>query len=71
VTFAEKLEMQRLLRERGLYQGEVDGWFGDESRGALKEFEGRRGLPVTGQPTQNLLKALRVTGNRGQGTGDR
>jgi len=64
VTFAEKLEMQRLLRERGLYQGEVDGWFGDESRTALKEFEGRRGLPVTGQPTQNLLKALRVTGNR-------
>jgi len=59
VTFAEKLEMQQLLRQRGLYRGETDGWFGDESRAALKEFERRHGLPVTDRPTQNSLQALR------------
>ncbi|HBT97732.1 MAG TPA: lytic murein transglycosylase [Desulfobulbaceae bacterium] len=59
VTFIEKLEMQQLLRQRGLYQGEIDGWFGDASRAALKEFERRHGLPVTDRPTQKALRALR------------
>ena len=64
VTFLEKQEMQQLLRKRGLYQGEIDGGFGEAARAALQAFERQRGLPVTGQPTQSLLQALRGTGNR-------
>jgi len=71
VTFLEKQEMQRLLRERGLYQGEIDGWFGEASREALEWFECQNGLPVTGQPTQKLLKALRMPGGGKQVTGNR
>ncbi|MDR0477278.1 MAG: lytic murein transglycosylase [Desulfobulbaceae bacterium] len=59
LTFLERREMQQLLSTRGLYHGEVDGSFGDESRAALQSFEQQRGLPVTGRPTQNLLNALR------------
>ena len=59
LTFLERREMQQLLRTRGLYQGEVDGSFGDESRAALQSFERQRRLPVTGRPTQTLLQALR------------
>jgi membrane-bound lytic murein transglycosylase B len=59
LTFLERREMQQLLTARNLYHGEADGSFGDGSRAALQAFEQQRGLPVTGRPTQNLLKALR------------
>jgi len=59
LTFLERREMQQLLTTRGLYHGESDGSFGDESRAALQSFERQKGLPVTGRPTQNLLKMLR------------
>ena len=58
LTFLEKREMQQLLNARGLYQGEIDGSFGEGSRAALQSFERQKGLPVTGHPSRNRLKAL-------------
>jgi len=55
----EKIELQRLLKEKGLYDGEVDGQLGTGSRAAIREFEIRAGLQVNGIPSRTVLDALR------------
>jgi len=59
ITFDEKIEMQKLLQEKGLYEGGIDGYLGKGSRAAIKNYQERAGLKVDGEPNQDLLKSLR------------
>ncbi|MGQ3294418.1 MAG: peptidoglycan-binding domain-containing protein, partial [Shinella sp.] len=47
------------LKELGYYEGEVDGNFGSGSKAAIQAFQNRVGLAADGEPSQQLLKALR------------
>ncbi|PYE33495.1 membrane-bound lytic murein transglycosylase B [Rhizobium sp. PP-F2F-G38] len=55
----QKFELQSRLKELGYYDGEVDGNFGSGSKAAIQAFQNRKGMTPDGQPTQNLLRALR------------
>ncbi|MDQ0321835.1 membrane-bound lytic murein transglycosylase B [Pararhizobium capsulatum DSM 1112] len=55
----QKFELQNRLKELGYYDGEVDGNFGSGSKAAIQAFQNRNGMSPDGEPTQQLLKALR------------
>jgi len=59
LTAEENIELQRLLKEKGYYDGEIDGQLGAASRAAIREFEEGAGLQVNGMPTRTVLQALR------------
>ncbi|AFL53804.1 membrane-bound lytic murein transglycosylase B [Sinorhizobium fredii] len=59
LDISEKFELQNRLKELGYYDGEVDGNFGSGSKAAIQAFQAQNGLPTDGEPTQNLLRALR------------
>lgn len=54
--------VQEQLKEQGFYYGTVDGEFGGETSAAIKRYQIRNGLEVTGTLTQETLKALNVGG---------
>lgn len=49
---------QTVLKTQGFYYGEVDGKFSPETSAALKRYQIRNGLDVTGTLTQQTLQAL-------------
>jgi peptidoglycan hydrolase-like protein with peptidoglycan-binding domain len=53
--------VQRTLKTRGFYMGAVNGRFDDETRAALKRFQIREGLAVTGETDIATLQALTGT----------
>jgi peptidoglycan hydrolase-like protein with peptidoglycan-binding domain len=53
------LDIQRELAERGFYNGAVDGIAGPRAIQAIREFEKKNGLKVTGEPSENLLEKIR------------
>ena len=55
----EKFELQSRLKEMGYYEGEVDGNFGSGSKAAIASLQQQMGLQPDGEPSQNLLRALR------------
>ncbi|RMH49201.1 MAG: hypothetical protein D6688_00830 [Alphaproteobacteria bacterium] len=55
--FTRVLIQQRLLL-MGLAPGRVDGVFDERTRAAIRRFQERRGLPVTGYVTKETLDAL-------------
>ena len=55
----ERRELQRLLTARGYDVGEPDGAIGAKTRSAIKDVEGKIGLPQTGRPGSKVLAALR------------
>jgi membrane-bound lytic murein transglycosylase B len=55
----EKIELQKLLQQRGYYQGEIDGNPGKGTRAALAEFQRNKGLAPDGLPTKSVLTKLR------------
>lgn len=59
LTVEERRELQRLLQDKGLYEGELDGFLGRGSRAAIREFEVQAGLQVNGLPSREVLEALR------------
>ncbi|MEW9614162.1 lytic murein transglycosylase [Shinella sp. S4-D37] len=59
LDITEKFELQTRLKELGYYEGEVDGNFGSGSKAAIQAFQNRMGLAADGQPSQQLLRALR------------
>lgn len=59
LTADEKIELQRLLKEKGFYDGEIDGQLGSASRAAIRDFEMSAGLQVNGMPTRTVLNALK------------
>ncbi len=52
--------VQRALKERGHDPGEVDGALGPRTRAALREFQKKEGLRVTGRPDAPTLARLGV-----------
>ena len=55
----EKIELQKLLREKGFYRGEIDGNPGSGTRAAIGDYQRASGLPVDGLPTKSILIRLR------------
>jgi hypothetical protein len=57
------VSVQSELARRGYYHGVIDGVIGPGSIQAIRGFQAAQGLPVTGQITPKLLKALGVSYN--------
>jgi His-Xaa-Ser repeat protein HxsA len=52
--------VQIALLAQGLYDGAIDGVVGPRMRAAMRSFQKKRGLDVTGTITPELLDALRI-----------
>lgn len=52
--------VQIALARRGFYKGAIDGVIGDGSRRAIRNYQARRGWPVTGKIDNRLLDALDI-----------
>jgi membrane-bound lytic murein transglycosylase B len=59
LSFAEKEELQRLLKAKGFYDGEIDGRTGPKSRDAIRAFQASAGLEENGYPSQEVLARLK------------
>ncbi|MEQ1860896.1 MAG: peptidoglycan-binding domain-containing protein, partial [Chthoniobacteraceae bacterium] len=55
--------VQGLLKEQGFYYGEVSGASGPETASAVKRYQIRNGLEVTGTLTKETLEALGLVGD--------
>ena len=55
----DRRAIQGGLKARGYQIGKIDGVFGRQTEAAIRAFEAERGWPITGQPSQTLLTALR------------
>ncbi|QIF01881.1 peptidoglycan-binding protein [Roseimicrobium sp. ORNL1] len=51
-------DVQIALRERGYYYGNIDGIIGPQSRNAIKRYQWRNGLPMTGVIDDPLMRSL-------------
>jgi len=57
-------DVQQRLKDQGFYYGEVDGRGGDETSAAIRRFQIRYGLKITGQLNNETLRSLDVSRNR-------
>jgi membrane-bound lytic murein transglycosylase B len=55
----QRKEMQELLTARGFDTQGVDGNVGSNTTSAIRAYQQSRGLPVTGEPSAELLQQLR------------
>jgi len=69
-TVALKLETQQALLDLGYPIGAVDGLIGANTRGAIRDFQKRHGLAVTGEPSEELLVRLREAEQEDRGAED-
>ena len=60
----ERKELQRLLATRGYDIGEIDGIIGPRTRAAIRDYQGKKRLPVDGFPRPELLQLLRADAPR-------
>jgi hypothetical protein len=60
VTRARLRQVQERLQAAGFSPGPLDGRLGPQTRTALRRYQQRKGLRVTGSPDQQTLKALRM-----------
>jgi peptidoglycan hydrolase-like protein with peptidoglycan-binding domain len=51
-------DVQRELARRGFYDGPADGIHGSKTDAAIRKFEKKAGLPLTGEPSEALLKTM-------------
>jgi peptidoglycan hydrolase-like protein with peptidoglycan-binding domain len=62
--------VQQRLKDQGFYYGEVDGRGGDETSAAIRRFQIRHGLTVTGQLNEETIHSLGLSnGVAGPGPG--
>jgi membrane-bound lytic murein transglycosylase B len=59
MTQADRQELQRLLTAAGFDTGGSDGVIGTKTREAISAYQASVGLPVTGEPSLDLLRRLR------------
>jgi membrane-bound lytic murein transglycosylase B len=59
LSFDQKLELQTRLRDKGVYDGKVDGKIGSGSRKAIMAWQAMAGLPQDGHPSLEVLNTLR------------
>ncbi|WP_375262793.1 lytic murein transglycosylase [Palleronia sp.] len=55
---SQRLELQQRLNAAGYDAGDPDGVLGSQTAAAIRAFQQARGLPVTGEPSVALLRAL-------------
>jgi hypothetical protein len=58
LTKDDRIALQKRLTARGFDTGGADGVIGPNSRAAISAYQESRGLPVTGDPSKDLLRAL-------------
>jgi peptidoglycan endopeptidase LytE len=58
--------LQERLREQGFYYGEVNGHGGDETSAAIRRYQIRHGLRVTGQANDETLRSLGLSRESGE-----
>ena len=56
---AQSRAMQQALAKLGYDIGELDGKLGEKAKDALRDWQGKHGLPADGYPTLRLLERLR------------
>ena len=54
-------EIQRVLKEWGLFNGEITGYFGTVTEEALRAYQRNNGLPETGIADEATLKKMGIT----------
>lgn len=54
-------EIQRVLKEWGLFKGEITGYFGTATESALKAYQKTNNLPQTGIADEATLKKMGIT----------
>ncbi len=59
LTKADRQQIQRLLTAQGFDTGGSDGVLGPKSRAAISAWQAAHGWPATGEPSLDLLAALR------------
>lgn len=59
MTKADRQELQRRLTAAGFDTGGSDGVIGSKTKAAISAYEASVGLPVTGEPSLELLRRLR------------
>ncbi len=62
--------IQKILKEKGFYSGNVDGIFGTRTQKAVKEFQRAEGLAVDGIVGKKTLEALGVQGKNSYSSSD-
>jgi peptidoglycan hydrolase-like protein with peptidoglycan-binding domain len=55
---SQRRVIQKLLKEKGLYQGPIDAIFGDRTRSAIRAFQKQSGAEETGYLTPAQFKRL-------------
>ncbi|MGF1608895.1 MAG: peptidoglycan-binding domain-containing protein [Kiloniellales bacterium] len=69
LSLSQIFEMEELLARFKLDPGSVDGIVDERTREAISQFQDMVGLPVDGEPSEELLAALReVAGFQGDGS---
>lgn len=58
---SEIKEAQRVLKDHDLYQGNIDGIVGPQTRSALRQYQEQQGLEVSGSLDQQTKQALGVS----------
>jgi len=61
--------VQTALAELGYLPGTIDGFLGEQTRVAIRQFERDRGLPITGDVTEALVAELAKTSGTTQAVG--
>jgi peptidoglycan lytic transglycosylase B len=59
MTIDDRKALQERLTARGFDTGGADGVIGSKTTDAISAYQGSAGLPVTGEPSRELLAALR------------
>lgn len=59
LTKADRQELQRLLTAKGFDTGGTDGVIGAKTKAAISAWQASAGVPVTGEPSLDLLRRLR------------
>jgi TPR repeat protein len=54
-------DIQAYLRNGGMYNGRIDGIAGPKTRTAIREYQRRHALPITGIPTEILLDYMKAS----------
>jgi peptidoglycan hydrolase-like protein with peptidoglycan-binding domain len=61
--------VQTVLAELGYLPGTIDGFMGEQTRVAIRQFERERGLPITGDVTEALMAELAKTSGTSEAGG--
>lgn len=59
------MDLQRQLKDQGMYKGPVDGKPGPLTRQAIKQYQSQLGMKPTGMIDEQVLAALHVRPSRG------